>query len=202
MTKENLQKGVETTRYVAPIEEDILGFNSTVQELLSNVSLLEQTILELMEEDEENTTLLNSQLSKLKQAEELLNQSIDFARKNDYLSAFIKLEEAQKILDEVNSAVTQEAAKIETEKNKKRKYAVYITLILIIVVVLYYLWTPPKEEVKLTSSYHGSKKRHHDIISEIKKHIEKIKKALSKLSKSEERTRPRYNYHRRKRWSS
>jgi len=168
--------------------------NSISTDLENKIRKLRRDMNILMPSKDERITPLDS---KLERAEELLDDLKLAIEENDYAKADSIITEILDLeLQGIESTIHNEIQK----KNKKIRQNIIIAIIIIIIILvsflLYYMWLPeiPTEynfEKKGTNPLSNAKNTAKQKIGE---YIEKLKRTLKQD--------PKYNYHKKDRWSS
>ncbi len=182
------------TLRITPGDASKQRINSISADLENKIRKLRRDMFTLMPSKDERITPLDG---KLKRAEELLDdlklaiEENDYAKADSIITDILKLE-----LQGIDSTIQNEIEK----KNKKIRQNIIIAIIIIIIILvsflLYYMWLPeiPTEygfEKKSTNPLSNAKNTAKQKIGE---YLEKLKRALKQ--------EPKYNYHRKDRWSS
>ncbi len=168
--------------------------NTICTDLENKIRKLRRDINTLLPTKDERITPLDG---KLKRAEKLLDDLKLAIKENDYAKADSTITEILELeLQDIESTIHDEIQK----KNKKIRQNIIIAIIIIIIILvsflLYYMWLPdvPTEyefEKKSTNPLSNAKNTAKQKIGE---YLEKLKRALKQ--------EPKYNYHRKDRWSS
>ena len=167
--------------------------NTNHTELKTRISNLRRSLNTLLPSKNENIIFLDN---KLKAAERLL-KDLELALQNeDYSDADSTITDIELKLYNIEDILLDE----KENQNKITRQNIIIAIIIIMIILLaalmYYMWLPEKpinyefekkDEKTLTSTKNTTKEK-------IRKYIEKLKINLKE--------NPKYNYHRKDRWSS
>ncbi len=179
--------------YVAPTQEDIQKLEDYYSELETTLESLKEELDKLLKKRNTSETRLASY--KLTSAEKLLNEMKKDIEEGNYLEAYLKKNELANLLNDVELLVKSETQKMKENRRKLIKYAIIIIALGAFGFAMYYLWTlPPGYAPKRGYRYKPPSSPFESVIS----YLRYIKEKLGDLYRSREK--PRYNFHRRKRW--
>ena len=167
--------------------------NTNHTQLKTKIYALRRSLNTLLPSKNENIIFLDS---KLKATESLLKNLELALEKEDYLDACSTIADIELKLHNLEDTIQDEKEK----QNKITRRNIIIAIIIIIIILLasliYYMWLPAKstnyefekkDEKTLTGTKNIAKQK-------IREYLEKLKRALKQD--------PKYNYHRKDRWSS
>ena len=162
-------------------------------ELRTKIIKMRRSMNTLLPSKNENITALDN---ILKATEELLSELNIAINNDDYAEADSKITDIKSRMTILEITILDEIEK----KNKTTGKNIIIAIILIIIILmasmLYYMWLPEKP-----TNYEFEKKEENSISKTKDIAKQKLREYLEKL-KSSLKQDPKYNYHRKERWSS
>ncbi len=197
ISKDGATAMVSTNLKVVPNEEDVQKLKHSFETIKANLTKLREDIIELLKS--RNTTELRIAKLKVEKAMEIFNASVQLFQKGDYFSAYQKMKEVTRLLESANDLYIKEKEAHEKAQKFKRTIITILTILGIGAGIFYYLWIPPKVEVRPVYSYSGDRGRI-EIFEKIEDTVRKFKESIKKWISKKKGEKPRYNYHRRRRW--
>jgi hypothetical protein len=179
--------------YVAPTQADIQNLNQSYDEFEKKLAELRTQVDELLKKRNTSPTRLAS--TKLEMAESMLNDMKKYMDKGDYLEAYLKKNELAALLNDLEILVQGEIQKMKESRSRWLKYTLIVVMLAALSFTFYYLWTLPSG-YKPTRGYvyRPPSKKLDVVIAQLKG----LKEKLKELNKRD--TRPKYNFHRKRRW--
>ncbi len=179
--------------WITPGDAEKQRINTVHSELKTKIHAMRRSVNTLLPSKNENIQFLDG---KLKAIEKLLNGLELALEKNDYPGADSTISEIELKLYNFEDTIQDEIDK----KNKATRKNIIIATILIILILLaaliYYMWLPEKP-----TNYDFEKKDEKNPVTTKNNAKEKLHEYIEKLKRNLKEN-PKYNYHRKDRWSS
>ncbi|RLG15215.1 MAG: hypothetical protein DRN71_01940 [Candidatus Nanohalarchaeota archaeon] len=162
-------------------------------QLKTKIHIMRRSVNTLLPSKNENIQFLDS---KLKAIEKLLNDLELALEKNDYLAADSTIYDIELKLHNLEDTIQDEIEKQNKTTRKNIIMAIIIIIIILLAALIYYMWLPAK-----STNYEFEKKDEKTLTDTKNIAKQKIREYLEKL-KHNLKENPKYNYHRKDRWSS